>query len=64
MTGYVNKFDKNDSKFNKNGNKYNKNVTMSFRIHNNKELLKAYNKIWKKNWKINEHRFLKQTCLW
>ena len=49
MTGYVNKFDKNDNKFNKNGNKYNKNVTMSFRIHNNKELLKAYNKIWKKN---------------
>ena len=49
VTGYVNKFDKNDNKFNKNGNKYNKNVTMSFRIHNNKELLKAYNKIWKKN---------------
>ena len=34
MTGYVNKF--------------NKNVTMSFRVNNNKQLLKNYNKIWKK----------------
>ena len=48
MTGYVNKFDKNDNKFNKNGNTYNKNVTMSFRINNNKQLLKTYNKICKK----------------
>ena len=34
MTSYVNKF--------------NKNVTMSFRVNNNKQLLKNYNKIWKK----------------
>ena len=49
MTGYDNKFDKNDDRFNKNGNKFNKNVTMSFRVNNNKQLLKNYNKIWKKN---------------
>ena len=64
MTGYDNKFDKNDDRFNKNGNKFNKNVTMSFRVNNNKQLLKNYNKIWKKNWKTNEHRFWKQTYLW
>ena len=34
MTGYAKKFDKN--------------VTMSFRVNNNKQLLKNYNKIWKK----------------
>ena len=30
-------------------------MTMSFRVNNNKQLLKNYNKIWKK--KINEHKF-------
>ena len=49
MTGYDNKFDKNDDRFNKNGNKFMKNLTMSFRVNNNKQLLKNYNKIWKKN---------------
>ena len=34
MTGYTKNF--------------NENVTMSFRVNNNKQLLKNYNKIWKK----------------
>ena len=43
MTGYINKFDENK-------------ITMSLMIKD-KQLLKNYNKIWKKNWKINEYRF-------
>ena len=42
-TGYINKFDENK-------------ITMSLMIKD-KQLLKNYNKIWKKNWKINEYRF-------
>ena len=41
-TGYINKFDKNKT-------------TMSLMIEDI-QLLKSYNKIWKKNWKINENR--------
>ena len=40
-TGYINKFDKNK--------------IMSLMIKD-MQLLKSYNKIWKKNWKINEYR--------
>ena len=29
---------------------------MSLKV-NDKQLLKNYNKIWKKNWKVNEYRF-------
>ena len=42
MIGYINKFNKNT-------------ITMSFKIKDKKPF-KNYNKIWKKNWKINEHR--------
>ena len=41
MTGYINEFDKN-----KNKNKYI--ITMSSKVKD-KQLLKKYNKIWKKN---------------
>ena len=41
MTGYINEFDKN-----KNKNKYI--ITMSYKVKD-KQLLKKYNKIWKKN---------------
>ena len=41
-TGYINKFDKNK-------------MTMSLMIKDI-QLLENYNKIWKKNWKINENR--------
>ena len=41
-TGYINKFDKNK-------------ITMSLMIKDI-QLLKNYNKIWKKKWKINENR--------
>ena len=50
MTGYINKFDENK-------------ITMSLMIKD-KQLLKNYNKIWKKNWKINEYRFWQQNYLW
>ena len=40
-TGYINRFDKNK-------------ITMSLMIKDT-QLLKNYNKIWKKNWKINEN---------
>ena len=40
--GYINKFDTNK-------------ITMSFMIKDI-QFLKSYNKIWKKNWKINENR--------
>ena len=46
MTGYINKFNEN---INKNT------ITMSLKVKN-KKLFKNYNKIWKKNWKINRHR--------
>ena len=42
MNGYINKFDKNK-------------ITMSLMIKDI-QLFKKYNKIWKKNWKINENR--------
>ena len=42
MTGYINKFDENK-------------ITM-FLMVKDKQLLKDYNKICKKNWKINEYR--------
>ena len=42
MTGYINKFEKNK-------------ITISLMIKD-LQLLKSYNKIWKKNWKINENR--------
>ena len=41
-TGYINKFEKNK-------------IAMSLMIKDT-QLLKIYNKIWKKNWKINENR--------
>ena len=44
MTGYAKKFDEN--------------ATMSFKI-NNKELLRNYNKIWKKNWRVKEYKIWK-----
>ena len=43
MTSYINKFDENK-------------ITMSLMVKD-KQLLKDYNKICKKNWKINEYRF-------
>ena len=43
MAGYINKFEKN------------KIATMSLMIKDT-QLSKNYNKIWKKNWKINENR--------
>ena len=42
MTGYINKFDDNK-------------IAMSLMIKD-EQLLKNYNKIWKKNRKINENR--------
>ena len=42
MTGYINKFEKNK-------------MTISLMIKD-LQLLKSYNTIWKKNWKINENR--------
>ena len=50
MTGYINEFDEN-----KNENK--NRITMSLKV-NDKQLLKSYNKIWKK---IER---LMSTCLW
>ena len=46
MTGYINEFEEDRNK-----NK----ITMSLKVKD-KQLLKNYNKIWKKNWKINENR--------
>ena len=43
MIGYINKFDKNS-------------ITMSLKVKD-KKLFKNCNKIWKKNRKINGHRF-------
>ena len=42
MIGFINKFDKNT-------------ITMSLKVKDKKRF-KNYNKIWKKNWKIDEHR--------
>ena len=53
MTGYINEFDEN-----KNKNK----MTMS-RMVKDKQLLKNYNKISKKNWKTNEYRYWQQNYL-
>ena len=50
MTGYVNKFNEH-----KNKNKNKNTIAMSLKVKD-KKLFKSYNKIWKKNWKINEHR--------
>ena len=50
MTGYINEFNKNK-------------ITMSLKFED-KQLLKNYNKIWKKNRKINEYRFRQQSYLW
>ena len=50
MTGYINEFNKNK-------------ITMSLKFED-KQLLKNYNKIWKKNRKINEYRFRQQGYLW
>ena len=46
MTGYVKKF-KENIKFKKN-KKFKEDITMSLRV-NDKQILKNYNKIWKKN---------------
>ena len=50
MTGYINKFNEN-----KNKNKNKNTITMSLKVKD-KKLFKNYNKIWKKNWKINGNR--------
>ena len=57
MNGYINKHK------NKNKNKNKNTITMSLMVKD-KQLFKNYNKIWKKNWKINEHRLQHQTYLW
>ena len=46
MTGYIKKF-KENVKFKKN-KKFKEDITMSLRV-NDKQILKNYNKIWKKN---------------
>ena len=46
MTGYIKKF-KENIKFKKN-KKFKEDITMSLRV-NDKQILKNYNKIWKKN---------------
>ena len=52
MTGYINKI---DERKNKNKNKNKNTITMSLKVKD-KQLLKKYNKIWKKKRKINGHR--------
>ena len=55
MTGYIINFDKNK----------NKNTITSLKVKDkDKQLLKNYDKIWKKNCKFNEYGFSRQTCLW
>ena len=49
MTGYTRKLDEN--------------ATMSF-IVKDRQLLKNYTKIWKKNLRVNEDKFSKYACLW
>ena len=49
MTGYINKFGENKNK--------NKNITTISLKVKDKQPLKNYNKIWKKNWKIDQYRF-------
>ena len=51
MTGYINNFDEN-----KNKNKNKNTITMTLKVKY-RQLLKSYNKIWKKTQKINEYRF-------
>ena len=48
MTGYINNFDENK---NKNKNKNKNTITMSLKVKD-KQLLRNYNKIWKKNEKL------------
>ena len=55
ITGYISNFDQNKNK-NKNENKNKNTITMSLKVKD-KQLLKNYNKIWKKNLKINKYRF-------
>ena len=45
MIGYI-------DKFNENKNKNKNTITMSLKVKD-KKLFKNYNKIWKKNWRIN-----------
>ena len=47
ITGYISNFDQNKNK-NKNENKNKNTITMSLKVKD-KQLLKNYNKIWKKN---------------
>ena len=51
MTGYKNKFDEDKDK-----NKNKSTITMFLKVKDKKPL-RNYNKIWKKNLKINEYRF-------
>ena len=47
--------------------KFNENAAASFRTNNNnnnKQLLKNYNRIWEKSWKVNKDKFWKKTRLW
>ena len=60
MTGYINEFNNNKYKTN---NKNKNTITMSLKVKG-KQVLKNYNKIWKKNWKFKEYRFWQQTYLW
>ena len=55
MIVYINKFDENKNK-NKYKNKKTNTITMSLKVKD-KKLLKNYNKIWEKNWKIIGYRF-------
>ena len=49
MTGYIKKFMEN--------------IIKCLRVKD-EQLLKNYNKKWKKNWKVHDYRFLKRTLLW
>ena len=62
MTGYINEFNNNKYKTN-NKNKNKNTITMSLKVKG-KQVLKNYNKIWKKNWNYKEYRFWQQTYLW
>ena len=48
MTGYMNKFKDKKAKTTT--------ATMSLMVKD-KQLLKNYNKIWEKNWKVNDDKF-------
>ena len=49
MTGYIKKFMED--------------IIKCLRVKD-EQLLKNYNKKWKKNWKVHDYRFLKRTLLW